>query len=571
MRKNQFWSVEPVFVSEILDSVNRLSKNSYIFVVNMQNHWTWCAKETREYFEIPEEYIPDVSAVIAESVHPDDQAEYEEGIARRLSGQDLDVEFCIRIRGYTKEYCMFSFHMKRYTDESCGADFIVVVMKNENVLPEIDALTDLYSIARYGNDLQSSIDREDYVAVLEIRIEGFNNFNIIYGVSFANRILQEVALCFIYMMDMDSAVYRMDGEKFAFILRKQKRDGLLAFEQRVRCALAEDIFVEGKCIPLKISAGAILLEHFKGDAATAQSQVEYALDHSEYVHQGKLIIFNDEVEVSHKVDLNLMKVIHQSVREACRGFYVEYQPVVDAESSRVVGAEALVRWCMEPYGRVPPGMFIEWMETDPSMYDLGNYVLRTALRDVKHLLEIQPDFFVNVNISARQLERHEFRQEVLDILADTAFPAKCLCMELTERCRDFPIDAIREEVEFFQGHGIRFAMDDYGTGSASSGIVMNVPMDEIKLDMSFIRGIRENPKKQAMVQSIVDFANKSGMSTCLEGVENEELQDYLRTYGATWFQGYYYSKPVAIDEIEHMLCAQVGVRGELCYEEQANA
>ena len=113
-------------------------------------------------------------------------------------------------------------------------------------------------------------------------------------------------------------------------------------------------------------------------------------------------------------------------------------------------------------------------------------------------------------------------------------------------------------VEFFQGFGIRLAMDDYGTGSASSSIVMNVPMDEVKLDMSFIRGIVDNPKNQAMVQSIVDFANKIGMSTCLEGVENEELQNYLRGYHATWFQGYYYSKPISIIQMEELINKQLG-------------
>jgi len=105
------------------------------------------------------------------------------------------------------------------------------------------------------------------------------------------------------------------------------------------------------------------------------------------------------------------------------------------------------------------------------------------------------------------------------------------------------------EREEFRG----MAMDDYGTGSASSGIVLYAPMDEIKLDMSFIRGITEDSKKQAMVRSIVDFANSCGMSTCLEGVETEELQNYLRTFNATWFQGYYYSKPVEIDRFRELV------------------
>jgi len=100
-------------------------------------------------------------------------------------------------------------------------------------------------------------------------------------------------------------------------------------------------------------------------------------------------------------------------------------------------------------------------------------------------------------------------------------------------------------------------MDDYGTGSASSNIVMNIPMDEIKIDMSFIRGIMDNPKNQAMVRSILYFAKKSNMKTCLEGVENEELQNYLRDYNATWFQGYYYARPLPIQSLEKMVYKQL--------------
>lgn len=173
---------------------------------------------------------------------------------------------------------------------------------------------------------------------------------------------------------------------------------------------------------------------------------------------------------------------------------MEYQPIVISKTGRVIGAEALVRWCMEPYGIVSPGRFIEWMETDPAMYELGNFVLETALRETVELLEVMPEFVLNVNVSARQMEREEFRAQVLRILEETGFPADHLCLELTERCRDMPLEVIKREVEFFQGYGIRMAMVDYGTGSASSGIVLYAPIDEIKLDMSFIRGITEDRK-----------------------------------------------------------------------------
>lgn len=556
MDEMNFWSTSGTFVSAVMNTVDRLSKNSYIFIVNLWTNLAWCSMETQEYFELGRMFVSDVEHEIASHVHPYDLEEYQDGIRKRMRGEDLDGELCIRFREKSGDYCMYSFHTDIVKEEEPYGEYLIVILKNENVLPLIDALTDLYSQVRYSGDLEHAIKTEEQIAVLKIGIRQFNNFNIIYGEKFTNQILRETALQFIYQMDENSAVYRMDGAKFAFILKKCGRDQLVEFEHKIRKLMDEAVFVENEHVSLKICAGAILLEKNQEEAASVISKVSYALSHSEHEHQGNLVIFNDEVRTARSVNLDLIKVIHQSVRDGCLGFYVEYQPIVDAGQGDIVGAEALVRWSREPYGIVPPGMFIEWMETDPSMYELGNFVLETALAESKHLLGILPGFFVNVNVSARQMERKEFRQAVQDILEKTEFPADHLCLELTERCKDLPISVIKREVEFFRGLGIRLAMDDYGTGSASSSIVMNVPMDEVKLDMSFIRGITDNPKNQAMVQSIVDFANKTGMSTCLEGVENEELQNYLRTYNATWFQGYYYSKPISITQLEELINKQ---------------
>ena len=470
---------------------------------------------------------------------------------------DLDSELGSRMRGKNGIYSMFTFHAKAICDENHNPEYLVIIIKNENIFPDIDPQTDLYSYARYVKDLERGIEREEKLAILQIQVEGFNTFNLIYGLDYSGELLRAIAHKFIFMMDMDKAVYRLECERFVFILKKAGREDLIDFEQKVRHALGNGIMVDGKTISFKMSSGAILLENYRGDSSSVRGQVAYALDHSVRKHQGQLVIFNDEVQTSRGVDFTLMKAIHQSVQNNCEGFYLEYQPIVAAKTGEVVGAEALVRWKHEPYGVVPPGMFIEWMETDPSMYDLGNYVLRTALMEMKNLLILKSDFFVDVNVSVKQLERPEFRGEVLKILADTAFPADHLCMELTERCKDFPLDKLKQEVEFFQSYGIRVAMDDYGTGSASSSIVMNIPMDEIKIDMSFIRNIMDNIKNQEMVRSILYFAGKSNMTTCLEGVESEELRNYLQNYNATWFQGYYYAKPLSVTDLAEMISGRM--------------
>lgn len=556
MGEHGFWHENESYIDSVMNTVNTLAEDTYIYMLHLKQNRVWFSKTAKAYFGISDTYVLDHYKIMHTLIHPDDWWEYEEGIPERTQGKNLDRELCVRMKDVSGEYHMYSIHTDIVKDEKNAEEYLLFLLHNENILPRIDALTDLYSQARFVEDVKTAIDRKEPFAVLMIKLERFNNLNIIYGNDFTSQILKETALQFIYMMDENSAVYRLDGPKFGFILKRSGRDKLLTFEQMLRDKLTGGIQVGNRRIALKICAGAILIEQqYEGKADSLVSKAAYALGHSETDHQGKMIIFNDEVRTSKNVDLELMKVIHQSVREGCDGFYVEYQPIVVSGTGRIVGAEALVRWRREPYGTVPPGMFIEWMETDPGMYELGNYVLQTALQETVGLLKVLPEFVLNVNVSARQMEREEFRAEVLRILEQTEFPASHLCLELTERCKDMPLDAIKKEVEFFQGYGIRMAMDDYGTGSASSGIVLYAPMDEIKLDMSFIRGITEDAKKQAMVRSIVEFANSSGMSTCLEGVETEELQNYLRRYQATWFQGYYYSKPIEIRKLWELVSA----------------
>lgn len=553
MKKGLFWEKDANKISAIIDAFDQLSDNSYIWVTNLKKHETWCTEKTQELFSLPDQIIPDFEQKLTEYLFPEDRPEYLQKIKQRMLGTDPDQELCIRIRTQDGSYSLFSIHTQILSDENDTPEYLIALIKNENIFRKIDALTDLYSEARYIDDLKKVIAQENRFAILQIHVKGFSTFNLVYGRDFSNKLLREIAIRFIYMMDADKAVYRLESECFVFILKKAGREELIDFDRKVRHALDIGIMVDGQLHPLKIASGAILLENYCGDASSLCGQVAYALNHSINKRQHQIVIFNDEVKTANGADLALMKVIHQSVRNNCEGFYLVYQPIVDSNTGEIVGAEALVRWSREPYGTVPPGMFIEWLETDPSMYDLGNFVLRTALSETKPLLASKPDFFINVNLSVRQLERPEFHQEVEKILDETKFPAGNLCMELTERCKDFPLDVLKKEVCYFQSLGIRVAMDDYGTGSASSNIVMNVPMNEIKIDMSFIRGIIDNPKNQAMVRSILYFADKSNMTTCLEGVENEELQNYLRDYNATWFQGYYYSKPIPLNELVKLM------------------
>ena len=552
MEKQEFCMEKSQIFQEMISRISKLSQDSYLMVTDMQHNLTFVPESTAEFLGIPSGWCEDGYKIVLEkSVHPYDCPEYTEEMKKRLRGINLENDLYIRM-GKDKKYVMTQIITDMILEQGKNRYFIVL-LRNQNVIPEIDPLTDLYGQVKFEKDIVDYIQQGRKVAVLEIEIDHMNDINILYGTNYSDRIQKVLAYRFIYMMDADKAVYRMGNSNYAFILRDASREEAAAFLEKIRARLEESVVLENNHFDLKIYASGIILDHYEGEISTVQSKLEYVLGKMRTRRDHKLMFFNDLVQINGDVDLDLMKVIHQSVLNQCDGFYVEYQPVVHAQTGEIVGAEALVRWEKEPYGTVPPGMFIDWLESNPCMYDLGNFVLKQALTDAVEFRKSNPDFFINVNMSAKQLERKTFCGVVMALLKETGFPAGQLCLELTERCRSMPVSVMEEKLLYLKQHGVRLAMDDYGTGSASSSILLQTPMDEIKIDMSFIRGITDNQTKQALVRSMVDFANKADLKSCLEGVEDEKLQNYLRSFGATWFQGYYYSRPVQAAAMQKLL------------------
>lgn len=552
MEKQEFCMEKSQIFQEMISRISKLSQDSYLMVTDMQHNLTFVPESTAEFLGIPSGWCEDGYKIVLEkSVHPYDCPEYTEEMKKRLRGINLENDLYIRM-GKDKKYVMTQIITDMILEQGKNRYFIVL-LRNQNVIPEIDQLTDLYGQVKFEKDIVDYIQQGRKVAVLEIEIDHMNDINILYGTNYSDRIQKVLAYRFIYMMDADKAVYRMGNSNYAFILRDASREEAAAFLEKIRARLEESVVLENNHFDLKIYASGIILDHYEGEISTVQSKLEYVLGKMRTRRDHKLMFFNDLVQINGDVDLDLMKVIHQSVLNQCDGFYVEYQPVVHAQTGEIVGAEALVRWKKEPYGIVPPGMFIDWLESNPCMYDLGNFVLKQALTDAVEFRKSNPDFFINVNMSAKQLERKTFCGVVMALLKETGFPAGQLCLELTERCRSMPVSVMEEKLLYLKQHGVRLAMDDYGTGSASSSVLLQTPMDEIKIDMSFIRGITDNQTKQALVRSMVDFANKADLKSCLEGVEDEKLQNYLRSFGATWFQGYYYSRPVQAAAMQKLL------------------
>lgn len=551
--EKKFWSDMDGIFPELVKQMASLAKKSYYSITNLKSGITWWSESTLEYFGLEQNYTAIGKEKTKRELHPDDVETFKYCFGRRVEGNDLDKSWEYRVKDGDK-YNRFNAMSRMISDNEGKPLLLITRFVNYGLSDEVDTVTGLRTEAVLTRQLNKYISEGRRGVLLKVNLDQFSHISVMYGAAFGDKVLNCVAQLLINILHDNSNIYKLSGVKFVLALGDIPRKKLREIYEKIEDAMENNVEVEGKKIPLRISAGAVYIEPYMTDSNAVRSRLTYAVNHSRYEHHGELVIFNDEMGgKDNQHQFELIALIHQCATSDFDGFKLFYQPIADTKNGTIRGMEALIRWEKEPYGIISPGIFMEWLEEDPCIFDLGNWILRTALNDIKKVRDELPGCFVNVNVSAAQLERRELRQSVMNILSETGARPEELCLELTERCRDLDVDFLKGEVDFFHSKGIKIALDDFGTGNSSLSLALELPFDELKVDMSFIRDIKDKPQNQAMVQSIIDYAKRTKTETCIEGIENREVDDYIKKFGATWHQGYYYSKPVPIESIEKLI------------------
>jgi EAL domain-containing protein (putative c-di-GMP-specific phosphodiesterase class I) len=301
-------------------------------------------------------------------------------------------------------------------------------------------------------------------------------------------------------------------------------------------------------VVLSFVAGAINLDRLEVPAETVYSCLRFAYYESKNSHLGELFVLKNNVSDDKRFAIERVNVIRNSIVKDCEGFFLCYQPIVDANSECVIGAEALIRWKNDEYGVVPPVQFVDVLEQDNLFPELGKWILRKALSDSKKFLQRYPGFVVNVNLSYTQLEKSDFVHDVLSILDEVNYPPQNLCLEITERCRLLDMELLKEIFTKLRSHGIKIALDDFGTGFSSIGVLRELPVTTVKIDRSFVMNIEQNSSDQKTVRFISELADSFSSSVTAEGIETPEMREFLLRFKVKSLQGFYYSKPLPFDE-----------------------
>ena len=538
---------------KLLDSLFQsyfvVAGGTYVYLCDMKYDFSRWSKAAVDAYALPSEYMYGAGEIWEEVIHPEDRERYHKGIEEIFSGNASghDMQYRVRRPDGQYEVCTCSGNVIR--DLTGEPDYFVGTLRIHGTQGHIDTLTALRNQYGFFEDLDSCIKRKAVANVIMIGISKFSEINEVYGYHYGNRVLQSFARKILDAVSNTGTCYRIDGTKFAIINYLGSANDLEERYLDFRNYFREVFRVDNKRIMLEVNCGALKLDRFELDSQTVYAGLNYAYGESKAHRHGDLVMFNNDLNEDNKQRLEKLHAIRASIKHGYEGFYLMYQPVVDAIAEKMTGAEALIRWKNDDYGLVPPDQFVPLLESDPLFPELGEWIIREALTAAKKILEKIPDFVININLSYTQLERADFVDVVFGILDEMEYPAGHLCFEITERCRLLDIELLKNVVVRLKSKGIMIALDDFGTGFSSVGIVRELPFDIIKIDRGFVQRIEVDAVDRELVKYISGLASIFGAKVCVEGIETEGMRDILQDFHVESFQGYYYAKPLLADDV----------------------
>ena len=555
--------------AEIFEIISSVPEGYFIFAGNIESGESNWSKEAVEYLGFPDCRMGNIKELMQNITYSDDierlMKEYEEVFSK--SKEAFYLSFRIKNAKGNYESCICKANM--IFDEEGKPCIFTGAIKVHKGEEEHDAVTDLSKIQSFLAHISQTKKVNKECLLMALKIKHFNNINALYGFDFGNKTLYEIAKIIRNVIGTSGAVYRLEGTGFGIVFNESDLDGLKECYEKIKNTLA-NYSLDGFALNIEIRSGALHTKNYEVSHRMIYSYLMSALEKAKDEDDNKLVIFDDVTHENNYKILELLDVIKASIRNNCEGFYLCYQPFISTVTGKIIGAEALIRFRNPIYGEVSPGRFVPYLESHSCFYDLSIWILRRAMLDIKEIIKNYPRFFINVNMSYSQLERPEFVREVVEIAKEIGFPLKNLQLELTERCRDIDMKFLKEQLKFLREYGIKIALDDYGTGNSTINLLCELPITSVKIDQTFILNILNKGSNQVVVDSTVQCAKRLGLTVCLEGVETQEIKDFIGKYSANYHQGYFYSRPIEFSQFKSIIMEKWPVKNVSLIKENPN-
>jgi diguanylate cyclase (GGDEF)-like protein len=397
--------------------------------------------------------------------------------------------------------------------------------------------------------------REDkIIALLMLDLDRFKEVNDSFGHLAGDELLQQVAIRLNSRLRSVDTVCRLGGDEFTILLEEiaQIEDAALVANDIITALSEPWQLSKDTEVRIGASVGISLYPDHSSIPEQLLQQADTALYHAKAEGRGCFKYFSENISNAARTRMDIEVRLRRGIQQG--ELRVFYQPQVDVNTGRVVGAEALVRWQDPLNGLIPPAIFIELAEKTGLITSIGNWVLKEACTQGKHWLDQGlPPLIIAVNVSPHQFRHSHIDKVVNSALDETGFPAHNLELELTESAlmqREGEAILILERLHSL---GVRLAIDDFGTGYSSLAYLKLFPLDILKIDKSFIDDVLNYQSDREITATIIAIAHTLHLKVLAEGVETAAQLAFLQTYHCDLYQGYLTSPPVPAPEFTELL------------------
>ncbi len=384
-------------------------------------------------------------------------------------------------------------------------------------------------------------------------LDRFKIVNDTLGHTVGDELLAAVAERLRNSVRASDTVARLGGDEFAVVVSDMTDGSDIAHRaQKIIDTLSSAFSVGGNEVFVTTSIGITLFPNDNGEWSKMVENADVAMYHAKQQGRNNYQFYTAEMNACAYDQL----MLETSLRHALERdeFVLYYQPQIDMPSGDIVGVEALIRWNHPELGLVPPNDFIPLLEVTGLIVPVGEWVIRTACRQVRTWLdEGHPPLTMAVNLSARQFREQNLKSNIAAILAETNIPANLLELEITE---SIVMENVQETVEIlrqFKDMGLKVAIDDFGTGASSLSYLKSFPVDTLKISHDFVLNLPADNDDAAIAKAVITLARNMSLGSVAEGVETSEQMDFLRLQQCERMQGYLFSKALPPEQMAALL------------------